>query len=55
MNNHYYLLPNGTKVDNMKDGCNALSISSEKFRAKVRGGEIVRVDNRAKASNDDKV
>ena len=52
---HYYLLPDGTKVDNMKDGCEYLNISSEKFRAKVRGLEIKRINiNEAKATNNEK-
>lgn len=53
MKTHYYILPDGKRVENMKEGCTTLGISSEKFRAKVRTSEILSIyTNEAKATKD---
>ena len=51
-----YILPDKKRVKNMKEGCEYLGITSEKFRAKVRGQEIIKINNEAKATyeNNDK-
>jgi len=43
-NKHYYLLPDGSVVENLKQGCERLRIGPQGFRALVRK-EIVKKVN----------
>lgn len=53
MNNHYYILPDGSCVDNMKDGKRRLGIGSDAFRSLVRKGIIKKVIYSQKLQGDD--
>ncbi|MBK3518910.1 hypothetical protein [Carboxylicivirga marina] len=50
---HYYLLPDGTKVDNMKDGCAHLGKASNTFKDLVKRGTIkkITVNNQVQNGN----
>ena len=37
---HYYILPNGKRVANMKMACEELGISSHAFRRKIKSGVV---------------
>lgn len=52
MNNHYYILPDGFSVDNMKDGKRRLGIGSDAFRSLVRKGIIKKVIHNQKLQSD---
>ena len=39
-NDHYYILPDGTIVNNQKEGCQALGIGRNAFRNRVKSGVI---------------
>lgn len=52
MNNHYYILPDGSSVDNMKDGKRRLGIGSDAFRSLVRKGIIKKVIHNQKLQSD---
>lgn len=41
---HYYILPNGTKVSNMKEGHTKLGIGSSAFRNLVRKGIVNKIE-----------
>ena len=36
MNTHYYILPDGNRADNMKDGCEAMGINRRSFQNLVK-------------------
>lgn len=52
MNNHYYILPDGSSVDNMKDGKRRLGMGSDAFRSLVRKGIIKKVIHSQKLQSD---
>ena len=52
MNNHYYILPDGSFVDNMKDGKRQLGIGGDAFRSLVRKEIIKKVTYNQKLKSD---
>ena len=40
---HRYILPDGTEVDNQKEGCQLLNIGRNAFRNRVKSGLIKKV------------
>ena len=42
---HRYILPDGTEVDNQKDGCQLLNIGRNAFRNRVKSGLIKKIIN----------
>lgn len=41
---HYYILPNGEKVENMKEARTILGIGTHKFRLLVKTGIVIKVE-----------
>ena len=41
---HQYILPDGTVVNNQKEGCHHLKIGRNAFRNKVKAGVIKRIE-----------
>ncbi len=46
--NHWYILPDGTIVDNQKDGCAVMGIGRNAFRNRVKNGIIKRITDKPK-------
>ncbi|NPA35490.1 MAG: hypothetical protein GXO47_01430 [Chlorobi bacterium] len=40
MGTHYYILPDGRRAENMKEGCEMMQIGRRGFRALVKKGTI---------------
>ncbi len=53
MTKHYYKLPDGYIVHNMKEGKQKLNIGSDAFRSLVRKGIITKVIYNQKLQSDD--
>jgi len=49
-NNWYYLLPDGTRADNMKDARTKLGLGTQGFRALVRKGIVKKITEEAKTT-----
>jgi len=43
MNKHYYILPDGSRADNMKEGCEAMGINRRSFQNLVKKQVIKKV------------
>jgi len=53
--NYYYILPDGRKVNNMKEVKLILGITGHQFRGMLKGGEIIKVSINQGAHSHDKV
>ena len=53
MNKHYYILPDGCIVHNMREGKQKLGIGSDAFRSLVRKGIVTKVIYNQKLQSDD--
>jgi hypothetical protein len=49
---HYYILPDGTRAENMKEACQMMHIYGGLFRRLLKHGEIKRQDTSNTNSND---
>ena len=44
MKTHIYIIPDGRRANNMKEGCEMMGIQSESFRKLVRRGDIKKLN-----------
>jgi len=40
---HYYILPDGCKVESMKEAKQILGITGHQFRGMLKGGEVIKI------------
>ena len=50
MKNHYYLLPDGTRAENMKEACEMMHIRTGLFKRLVKSGDIIKKEDVAESN-----
>ena len=43
MNTHYYILPDGSRAENMKEACKSLGVGSRFFKTLIKRGLVKKI------------
>ena len=55
MKTHYYILPDGSRADNMKDGCESMDINRRSFQNLVKKEIIKKIINNSILQEDENI